>query len=647
MVSLRRGRSGGMLWDGVSGQAASASGHRGRTGSMAAEQVFAFAAVGMIALLCQWLAWAVRVPAILPLLLAGILLGPVAGVLDTDELFGGLLFPFVSMSVAVILFEGALSLKIADIRGHGKVVTNLITWGLLVSFALISLAAWLVLGLSGPTALLVGAVSVVTGPTVIAPLLRVVRPCRSVDQILRWEGILIDPVGAVFAVLVFQLLLSSRHGGALLSAGADLAAICLSGLLLGGGGGWLFDKIVSRGWLPRPLRSFGMLAWVLLLFAGAELLAHESGLLVVTVMGLWLANWGELDLEEITEFKENLSVILLSTVFVLLAARLDLGGLLGLGWPLLVFLAIVQWVVRPAGVWLSTFGQALDWREKVALGWIAPRGIVAAAVSSLFALAMAEQGFADADKLVSVVFAIILGTVILQSLTAKPLLSALGLRRPPSNGVLIVGANRLAREIGLALQEQHLPVLMADPVWENYRLSRMAGLPAYYGVPQSEQAEAALDLAGMGVVLALSANTHQNALAVYHFSHLLGEDKVFALRSSKGEGGARRESALFRRRQLLFAAGEGYAALARQMLQGWVVKTIVLDEHSSWQDVAGRYSGDLIPLVWIDVERPRAQPSVSIAAPPAGFTTLVALVNTAAAVSDEGPPAAGPEPALR
>ena len=606
---------------------------------MTAEVVFALAAVGMIALLCQWLAWAVRLPAILPLLLAGIVLGPVTGLLDADALFGELLFPFVSLSVAVILFEGALSLKFADIQGHGKVVTRLVTRGLLVSFVLISLASLLVLGLSVPASLLVGAVSVVTGPTVIAPLLRVARPSPGIDRILRWEGILIDPIGAVFGVLVFQLLLSSHQTGALLAMCADLAAIILVGLVLGTVGGWLFDQVVRRGWLPRALRNFGMLAWVLFIYAGAEMLAHESGLLAVTVMGLWLANWGELELEEITEFKENLSVILLSAVFVLLAARLDLRGLIEFGWPLLLFLAIVQWLVRPLGVWVSTLGQALDWREKAALGWIAPRGIVAAAVSSLFALSMANAGLADADKLVSVVFAIIIGTVVLQSLTAKPLLSALGVRRPPSNGVLIAGANRLARELGLALQAQGFPVLMADPVWENYRRSRMAGLPAYYGLPQSEQAEAALDLGSIGVVLALSANTHQNALAVYHFSHLLGEEKVFALRSNPGEGGVRRESALFRRRQLLFAGEEGYGALAKRLSQGWTVKTVRLDEAAGWAEVASRYAGDAIPLVWVDPERRRAYPHAGGTAPPDAPLLVVALVNgdRVAAADGESP----------
>jgi hypothetical protein len=238
-----------------------------------------------------------------------------------------------------------------------------------------------------------------------------------------------------------------------------------------------------------------------------------------------------------------------------------------------------------------------------------------------------------------VVFAIIIGTVVLQSLTARPLLRALGVRRPPSNGVLIAGANRLARELGLALQAQGFPVLMADPVWENYRRSRMAGLPAYYGLPQSEQAEAALDLGSIGVVLALSANTHQNALAVYHFSHLLGEEKVFALRSNPGEGGVRRESALFRRRQLLFAGEEGYGDLAKRLSQGWTVKTVRLDEAAGWAEVASRYAGDAIPLVWVDPERRRAYPHAGGTAPPDAPLLVVALVNgdRVAAADGESP----------
>lgn len=594
---------------------------------MPTEQVFSFATLGLVALLCQWLAWAVRLPAILPLLLSGILLGPVLGLLQPDALFGGLLFPFVSLSVAIILFEGALSLQFKDIRGHGKVVTNLISRGLLVTFVLISLAGWLVLGLSLEIAALVGAVSVVTGPTVVAPLLRVVRPQRSIDQILRWEGILIDPVGAVFAVLVFQVVISSRRTDALLMTLGDLSQIVLLGLVLGTLGGWLFDQVVNRGWLPRALRNFGMLAWVVFLYASAEVLAHESGLLVVTVMGIWLGNWGMLDLEGITEFKENLSTILLSAVFVLLAARVDISGLLMLGWPLVAFLAIVQFVIRPLAVAVATRGQSLDWRERAALSWIAPRGIVAAAISSLFALSLVEEGYADADKLVSVVFAIILGTVILQSLTARGILGLLGVRRPPSNGVLFVGANRLARELGVAIQELGFPVLMADPVWENYRRSRMVGLPAYFGVPQSEQAEAELDLVGMDIVLALSANTQQNALAVYHFSHGMGEEKVFALRSNPGEGGARRLSALFRRRQLLFDREEGYAGLSRLLVEGWVIKSVELDEQFGWQEFRELYGGDIIPLLGLNSVTQRWRPFVSGGVLTDVPVTVVALVN--------------------
>ena len=373
------------------------------------------AGIALISLLAQWLAWSVRVPAILFLLLSGLLLGPVTGLLDPDQLLGDLLFPLVSLSVAIILFEGALTLHLTELKGIGKVVRNLCSTGMVTSFAVIGAASYFLLGLDWRVAMVLGAVLVVTGPTVIAPMLNVIRPVREVDKILRWEGIVIDPIGALFAVLVFEAVRLGSQGDLVGHTLLALAKTVGVGSLIGVGAGWLTTLLIRKDWLPVSLHKFGVLALVLVTFTLSDWLSHESGLLAVTVFGIWLANQEGLDLEEVLAFKEDLAVILISSLFILLAARLDLAQLWQLGPMVLALLCVVQFVARPLCILVSTRGSDLPWRARALLAWIAPRGIVAAAVSASFAISMHEAGIEDADKLVPLVFAVIIFTVVLQS----------------------------------------------------------------------------------------------------------------------------------------------------------------------------------------------------------------------------------------
>jgi len=446
------------------------------------------AGIALISLLAQWLAWSLRVPAILFLLLSGLLLGPVTGLLDPDALLGDLLFPLVSLSVAIILFEGALTLHLAELKGIGKVVRNLCSTGMLVSFAVIGGASYFLLGLDWRVAMVLGAVLVVTGPTVIAPMLNVIRPVREVDKILRWEGIVIDPIGALFAVLVFEAVRLGSQGNLIDHTLLALAKTVGVGSLIGIAAGWLTTLLIRKDWLPVSLHKFGVLALVLVTFTLSNWLSHESGLLAVTVFGIWLANQEGLDLEEVLAFKEDLAVILISSLFVLLAARLDLAQLWQLGPMVLVLLCVVQFVARPLGILLSTWGSDLPWRARALLAWIAPRGIVAAAVSASFAISMHEAGIADADKLVPLVFAVIIFTVVLQSLTATPLARLLGMRQSAPNIWLLIGANSVARAIGKALADQGIPVHLSDPAWEHCKLARMSGSGSIPCAPASSTA---------------------------------------------------------------------------------------------------------------------------------------------------------------
>lgn len=547
-------------------------------------------------LAAQWLAWLIRLPAILPLLLFGLILGPLTGVLNPDALFGDLLFPLVSLSVAIILFEGALTLRFDEIRGLGGVVRNLVSVGMLVTFAVISFTCWWLLDLAPELAALVGAVTVVTGPTVIAPLMRVVRPNAAINQVLRWEGIVIDPVGAIFTLLVFEFITLRQEAGSQLHLLIIFGQTVVVGLATGALFGWLLGTALKRVWLPGYLQNFAVLAIVLLTFGLSNALADESGLLAVTVLGIWLANMRDVDVSDIVAFKEELSAILISALFIILAARLDMGGLLAMGWPLVALLLVVQFIARPLCIAISTVGSTLSWRDKLLLSWISPRGIVAAAVSSLFALTLQRNGYEGADKLVSIVFAIIIGTVVLQSLTSAPLAKLLRVQQRKPRGVLIIGANTVARTLAHSLVKQNVPVLLTDNSWEYYRLARMEGLPAYYGNAWSEHAENYLDLSDISQVLALSPNRHQNALAVYHFSHIFGSEKVFAIRSGSAlKGRGSNESARFRRHEKLFSEEVTWGNFSSQLAKGSSIKATRLNENFGWLEYLEKNRG-VIPL---------------------------------------------------
>ncbi|WP_455384984.1 cation:proton antiporter, partial [Acidihalobacter prosperus] len=491
--------------------------------------LIALASIGLLGIACQWLAWRVKLPAILFLLLGGILIGPVAGWLHPDQLFGDLLFPMVSLAVAVVLFEGSLTLKLEEIRGLQRVVRNLVSFGLLISGGVTAVATHWLFGLEWQLAALFGALMTVTGPTVIVPLLRTVRPTAAVAKALRWEGIVIDPLGALLAVLVFEFIVSSHTGAAFGHVALVFGLIVVTGTLFGAAAGHLLGLLLRNYLIPEYLHNVTTLALVFAVFAGANAVEAESGLLAVTVMGMWLTNMKRVPVEAILDFKESLSVFFISGLFIILAARLQLGQMALMGWGALGVLAVIQLVARPLKVALSTIGSTLNWRERVLLAWVGPRGIVAAAISALFALRLEELGYPEARVLVPLTFLVIIGTVILQSLSARPLAHLLGVAEPEPRGVLIVGANPVARAVGGALFKRGFPVILADSYWEHVSAARMDGLSTYHGNPVSEHADRHLDLVGIGHLLGLAPQTELNVLAARYYRREFGDRGIFTL----------------------------------------------------------------------------------------------------------------------
>ncbi|UVL41474.1 sodium:proton antiporter [Pseudomonas sp. B21-040] len=587
-----------------------------------------FGGIGAAALGCQWLAWRLKLPAILFLLLTGILVGPVLGLLDPLEMFGPLLMPLVSLAVALILFEGSLTLHLSEWREIGSVVHRLVTIGALSTWVVIAVATHWLLGFDWLLAILFGSLTLVTGPTVIVPMLRVVRPKASIANILRWEGIVIDPIGALLAVVVYSFIIARASGDGWSQSLLTFGGVIVCGSLCGIAGGWVLGTIIRRQWLPEYLHNLAALAAVLGIFIAANEVMNESGLLAVTLMGMWLANMKGVDVRDILHFKENLSVLLISGLFILLAARLDLNALIALGPLVLILLLIIQLIARPLNVMLSTAGSSLSWRERALLAWIAPRGIVAAAVSAIFAIRLDEAGHEGALLLVPLTFAVIIGTVVLQSATARPLARLLKVAEPAPSGFLIVGANGPARTVGKALQQLGSRVLLTDSSWENIRAARMDGLPTYFGNPASQHADAHLDLVGLGHLLTLSPSGELNTVATMRFRHDFGHQRMFGVASGQDSRRTDKHRASRKHRgRLLGSEGMTYGKLASLLSQGAELYSTHLTEEFDLEDYRELH-GDRATLLfirdasgWVHVVTPG-----SSLKPSAGWT-LLALIQ--------------------
>lgn len=550
-----------------------------------------------VGFLAQWLAWRVKLPAILFLLLAGIVMGPMVGVLAPDRLLGPLLFPIVSLAVSVILFEGSLTLRFSELRDIGRAVRGLVTYGAVIAVFMLAVAAHYFAGLSWEVALLFGALTCVTGPTVIAPMLRTVRPNARIANTLRWEGIVIDPFGALFAVLVYEAIVSRQQGH---TVGVFLAVIA-SGVVIGLLAAWMLAFLLRRQMIPEYLQNYGTLVAVLLAFSLSNAITHESGLLTVTIMGIALGNMRGVHIDDILDFKENLTTLLVSTLFILLAARLSWplpDGMLGAGIAIFI---VAQLIVRPVTAMIASIGSGLNWRERALIAWIAPRGIVAAAVSALFALKLEALGMAGAKELVPLVFILIIGTVVLQSATARPLARWLKVAEPDPTGVLIYGADQAARVVARALADAGFQVIVADEHWDSIKLARMEGLPTFFGYPASSHAERHLDLTGIGRMLAMSTHRERNALVCVYYRREFGRGKVYRLSNDDGPTtDSRVQLGGHLAAPALFEAEMTHERFLERLAEGWRLKSTRLTATFDWPNFIEQYGSPTVLLFGVE-----------------------------------------------
>ncbi|MFT5284708.1 MAG: NhaP-type Na+/H+ or K+/H+ antiporter [Planctomycetota bacterium] len=493
------------------------------------DPLYLIAGLVAVGVLAQLIASRVRLPALVVLLTFGIIAGPVTGWVDPDLSFGELLKPVVSLAVALILFEGGLSLRFAEVRKLGAPLIALVLGGLVIAFTTTTLLARYLADFSWATSAVFGAILVVTGPTVVKPMLRQARIKRRPALLLKWESIVNDPFGALLAVIILHVATAGAgelgHSALLICASAIIGLV--SGLLLG--------AALKRGLFPEHLKTPAIVGGALAVFAGCEALYHEAGLLAVTITGVVLANTRSSSIEEVRRFKEEVATILVAVLFLVLAARMRFSDLEGLTLGAVLLIPAILFVVRPLVSGLSLAGSGLPWQEKFLIGWIAPRGIVAVAMAGTLAPRLDEAGFADAHMLVPVIFGVVIATVLLHGMTIGPIARALGLSGRGGGGLLIIGASNWAIELALLLKGEGVDVVVCDSNYRNTSQARMRGIETVHGDVLSEKVQDELPLERLSWVLAGTGDGHFNSLACLALVKLMGRENVLQLRSGVKE----------------------------------------------------------------------------------------------------------------
>ncbi|UCD16455.1 MAG: sodium:proton antiporter [Candidatus Zixiibacteriota bacterium] len=596
------------------------------------------ASVIVLGIAAQWLAWRLHLPSILLLLIFGIIAGPVTGILSPDALFGELLFPLVSVSVAIILFEGGLSLRLDELRQVGGVVVKLTTVGIFCTWIMVFGAAGIIIGIDPAPAILLGAVLVVSGPTVIIPLLRYVRPIGKVGSIVKWEGIVNDPIGAILAVLVFEVILAGGMEQGTLVAILGVIKAAVFGTVIGLLGALAIVLLLKRYLIPDFLQNPMSLMLVVVSYAAANGIQPESGLLAVTVMGIALANQKYVSIRHITEFKENLRVLLISSLFVILAARLTIEQLSLFDAANWIFVAALIFIVRPAATFISTFGSSLVWRERLFLAWMAPRGIVAAAVVSVFSIRLAEIGFPEFERLVPITFQVIIGTVAVYGLTAVPAARWLKLARPNPQGILFAGAHPWAQIIARIIKDEGFQCVLIDTNWANVTAARKAGCTAYYANILSENLLHDVQLDGIGRLLALTPNEEVNSLAALHFIDLFGRSEVYQLPPRNAARNGKQSMPRHLHGRYLFKPEATFEYLEARFQSGAIVKKTDITEEFTYESFVGMYGNTAIPMLAVTESRSLRIYTAEAFSPPKPGEILIGIVNPP---TEPGPEAGG------
>jgi NhaP-type Na+/H+ or K+/H+ antiporter len=582
------------------------------------------AVVIAVSVACQWIAWRLKIPSILLLLVVGFGIGQLV---RAEDVFGhDVLFDGVGILVGVILFEGSMGLRLKQVRGLGRPIRRLTTVTVAIAWVLITAAAYL-LGFDIRVALLIGAILVVTGPTVINPILRSLRPTMRVASLLRWEGIVVDPIGAVLALLVFQAVTAGEAGTAFSNVAISLAMTVLVAVGIALVLGVLLEVLMRRRAIPDFLHGVVFLAAAIGAFELSNVLQSESGLLTVTLLGIYLGNRPKVQHEQVAEFSEHLQVLFVGALFIVLAGRVTPRQLVDVLPTALLFLAALVLVVRPVSVLLGLAGTRTSWKERALLVGMAPRGVVAAAVTSIFALGFGQAADAlahraastagaehdallaqsadlaalatQAERMVPLVFVVIVCTVALYGLGVNRFAERLGLASANPQGVLFVGVQPWVVDAGVLLRDMGIPVLVVARNTATLEPARRSGLTTVTANILSEFAVKDLDVSGLGYFIATTPEDEVNATAARQFARIFGGANTYQLRrDADANGGVGDRAAIARHltARYAFAPWVSRADIAARLADGMVVARVDLAPEFTLDDFYVRYGADAVVM---------------------------------------------------
>ncbi|MCH4022882.1 MAG: cation:proton antiporter [Acetobacter sp.] len=494
---------------------------------------FLFALVFLVlggGVLAQWLAWRFRFPAIVMLFGLGLLLGPGLQILHPSQQIGTIFHPLVSLAVALIVFEGGLALDLRQLREAGEGVIRLTLVALPISWLFGTLAAHYVGDIGWGAACLFGAIIVVTGPTVVLPLLRHTKLRPKVAAFLRWEAIVNDPIGAILAALVLEVLLISPGHNPLIDYATIVPQVIFStavAIVLGIGCAWGVKRLFEHDLMPELLKSPAILALVLAVYVLGTSIMEGAGLMAATIFGMALTNMRIPGLAELTRIKESMVVLLVSLLFILLSADLHREVLGRLSWSLLSLTCAVIFIVRPLSIYLATIGSSLSWRERFFVGWIAPRGIVAAAVAGVAGIRLSENGVEGADLVMPAVFAVIASTMLLHGFSLRPLARRLGLTLSDVPALGIVGANTWSADLAMVVQEVGTPVIVVDTSESRLAHVREKGVPVLCAEVLSEAGKESLEEMPADYLLAVTPDAIYNGMVCAHLAPHFGRARTY------------------------------------------------------------------------------------------------------------------------
>ncbi|MGK2932584.1 MAG: cation:proton antiporter [Solirubrobacterales bacterium] len=562
--------------------------------------------VVVLSVLARLAATVIRVPAIVPLLVIGVVAGTsVTGLIDPEKLLGDALSPAVQIAVGLILFEGALSLKREELgNGVRPAVIRLCTLAVLITWVIATLALVWLFDLPHPIAVLIGAVLIVSGPTVVLPILDFINPTARVRSVLKWEGILIDPIGAIIAVVVFGSLAHDDGKVAI-----DLVEIILSlgsGAIAGGIAALVLMPILGTRKLAARDKVAATLMLVVASFAAADALFADSGLIATVVMGMVLANQSKVKTDYIVEFKETLVPILIGILFILLAANVDVETVIDLGWRGFALVAILVVLVRPLGV-ATLLGLPFSWQERAFFSSMAPRGIVAASTASAFGLDLTQQGVEGAEMIIPITFFVIVGTVFISALGSPSLARFLGLAGEQPPALIFLGAPHWAVKLGETVAGAGAEVRFWTDDEGRARDVEESGMVAFGGPldPHSDRATEVLE-ASPTVVMASDDDTLNQSLA-FQLAEIYEPDQIYRLRSPVDKAPLMHSTAM-----LLFQSEDSAAGIDRRLAAGEEMKLLAPGEP---------VPDGAMPLASIKLRRGASPAAIKLAS--AGYDHLI------------------------